>query len=550
MEKNTKKAIASSTGDRSNSANFTDPDSNTLKLLHQRQLLEKLESLPSDWKLVAVGDNKAPLGKDWTRNPLAKEDFSKAVQLGHFQCLILKKKNGETFNPPTDWWKSVGVLSGPISGGLVFIDHDGYSCDRLIEQLSGQPLGEALPKTVGVTSGRPGRYQLIYRIQKQYWDLISTKKIPTGATSEDNKAEQLELRWQGCQSIVLGYHPITGKYNWLLNQSPSECQIAEAPDWIIMQMLEQEKTCVKMPEKSPKELALSFLKDIPSAEDYDLWIKVGMALHAVDEQLLNEWDKWSKGASNYEEGVCTKHWRSFKANKGIGLGTLGMLAKQHKKDVSLSQRTSNPSRESTIQLDELDELAEELAEDIQALLELSFRKPPSNFLFSQEIMQPLIQRAEQFNVPVESFLVVLLPVAASLISNDIKLEVFSATDYKIMPIIWGALVGESGATKTPVFKTILEPLNQLQIAAEEIYEEKKKQYQKDLKAYEKQQDNDTEDKPVPPKIREYFLQDATTEAIAVALKDQPSRGLVVAIDELSALFKGFDDACLGVKSVG
>ncbi|QLE41160.1 DUF3987 domain-containing protein [Nostoc sp. C052] len=43
--------------------------------------------------------------------------------------------------------------------------------------------------------------------------------------------------------------------------------------------------------------------------------------------------------------------------------------------------------------------------------------------------------------------------------------------------------------------------------------------------------------PVP---REYYLQDATLEAIADCLSKQPNRGVLVAIDELARLFAGFN----------
>lgn len=46
----------------------------------------------------------------------------------------------------------------------------------------------------------------------------------------------------------------------------------------------------------------TFLSDFPGNEDYETWLKVGMALHhefdgAYEAELL--WDKWSSGASNY-----------------------------------------------------------------------------------------------------------------------------------------------------------------------------------------------------------------------------------------------------------
>ncbi|MFM7447651.1 MAG: DUF3987 domain-containing protein [Leptolyngbyaceae cyanobacterium] len=179
-------------------------------------LLEQLAALPEDLALVAVGAHKAPYLPNWQRSPLSKAQIESEIRAG--RC------------------KAVGVLCGTPSDGLVFLDHDGDSCDRLIETLSGLSLDEALPQTVGITSGRPGRYQLIYRLSQQDWQQVATRKLKTGTTGDDGKAEMLEFRWDGCQSVVLGHHPTTGIYRYLPGQSFAECDIAIAPQWIIQQM--------------------------------------------------------------------------------------------------------------------------------------------------------------------------------------------------------------------------------------------------------------------------------------------------------------------------
>ncbi|MEO0947802.1 MAG: hypothetical protein AAFY11_06615, partial [Cyanobacteria bacterium J06641_5] len=47
----------------------------------------------------------------------------------------------------------------------------------------------------------------------------------------------LEFRWNGCQSVVIGHHPMTAGYRYLPGQSFAECEIAEAPLWMVEQML-------------------------------------------------------------------------------------------------------------------------------------------------------------------------------------------------------------------------------------------------------------------------------------------------------------------------
>jgi predicted P-loop ATPase len=55
----------------------------------------------------------------------------------------------------------------------------------------------------------------------------------TGKTDADGKAENLDLRWNRHQSVVIGAHPITGGYRWLGKRSPAMVGIAEAPEALI-----------------------------------------------------------------------------------------------------------------------------------------------------------------------------------------------------------------------------------------------------------------------------------------------------------------------------
>ena len=64
------------------------------------------------------------------------------------------------------------------------------------------------------------------------------------------------------------------------------------------------------------------------AEDYNDWVKVGMALHSVDDCLSVDWDAWSKKSDKYKPGECDEKWNSFNASEGFGLGSLIYLAKQ------------------------------------------------------------------------------------------------------------------------------------------------------------------------------------------------------------------------------
>jgi len=87
------KTIAVRTSDRSEEISSGNYNSNSYGTEPQK-LLEVLKILPQEWALVAVGKDKAPLGKDWQNTPLTLEDFEQATQTGKFESLLINVSSG------------------------------------------------------------------------------------------------------------------------------------------------------------------------------------------------------------------------------------------------------------------------------------------------------------------------------------------------------------------------------------------------------------------------------------------------------------------------
>ena len=293
-----------------------------------------LKSIPAEWALTPVKD-KRPLRPDWqSETAIARDELINLMSNG--QQLISSKGK-----PWHCYWNGVGLRTGIVSGGLVAIDMDGRTSQPyMLSHLSNY---EELPRTVAWTSGRPGRSQHIYRVPQQYWSAIANTEFKTGAKGEDGEVEQVELRWDGCQSVLPpSVHPITGQYCWLVGCAPWECEVAEAPQWVVEKMLKpaadtnsKKSTASNKTNRSEHyeqwsdtDWALSYLNALSSsrAEDYEDWVAVGMALHSVDDSLLREWDAWSAQSSKYKSGDCDRKWKSFKRS-GVAIGTLAHMAK-------------------------------------------------------------------------------------------------------------------------------------------------------------------------------------------------------------------------------
>lgn len=76
------------------------------------------------------------------------------------------------------------------------------------------------------------------------------------------------------------------------------------------------------------ERALAWLKE-PFWDDYDCWIKVGMALKQLGDDGLRLWHEWSRASRKYDAAVLDQKWETFGDRLGgVTLGTLFMWAKQ------------------------------------------------------------------------------------------------------------------------------------------------------------------------------------------------------------------------------
>jgi predicted P-loop ATPase len=275
-------------------------------------IYDQLARLPDGWGFVAVDGEKRPYQKAWQDNPLTKEALTAELRSGHA--------------------RAIGVCCGVPSGGLLFLDHDGKSASTILRDW-GCPMS-SLPRSWTVTSGRDGRFQVIYQVPQEYWDGIVTRKYKTGITDAEGKPEQVELRWTGCQSVVAGDHPLTPGYRWVAKYSPDDLPIAEAPPELLERMLKPTPTAVVIAEvrtgDNDATRARSYLDALSSgrADDYDDWLAVGMALHSVgDDALLDDWEQWSAQSGKHKPSDCQRKWRSFKKS-GITLGTLGDMAKK------------------------------------------------------------------------------------------------------------------------------------------------------------------------------------------------------------------------------
>ena len=309
-------------------------------------VLESLRGLDSDWLLIPVDGRKRPVDpgsgeplRHWAESGCSLEEFTAAA----------------TSSPHV---QAVGLVLGPASGVLA-VDFDGPGAAACFQRIYGCPAAE-LPATVGWSSGLLQRAQLGYRVPLEYWDCLrgrrswgpaSAEHTPTpprpasGPGGKRRRATVLELRWEGHQSVIAGVHPLSGSYRWLEGRSPSEQQVADAPDWLLEPLFKRPEEPVEAefaPRSDDQERAIELLAHIQPREDYASWLTVGMALHSIDPGLLNHWIAWSRGCSSFDAEECQTKWRSFKG-RGVTIGTLFHFASlDGYRPCRLTSSNSNP----------------------------------------------------------------------------------------------------------------------------------------------------------------------------------------------------------------
>lgn len=249
---------------------------------------------------------------------------------------LIKGWQDKTFSP-NDITAGVGVKCGVGDAPICAIDIDVLDADlsqRIVEWCQDN-LGYA-PERVG----KAPKTLLVYRAAEAGWSKVSSRKF--GADRY-----QVEVLGKGQQFVAYAIHPNTQKpYEWVdffgglevmqasdlpvitLEQVEHIIQVAEqmmidagyAPVTGITatnnsnQIQDNDDFTADQPVGLTNDELKGYLENI-DADDYDLWIKIGQALHhetGGDVDGLSLWDDWSSKAHNYNGYDDLEHrWHGF-----------------------------------------------------------------------------------------------------------------------------------------------------------------------------------------------------------------------------------------------
>tara|TARA_R100000458_G_scaffold36185_3_gene33623 strand:+ start:871 stop:3465 length:2595 start_codon:yes stop_codon:yes gene_type:complete len=296
-----------------------------------------LDFLSIDWPLTPLQGKKAYI-PGWTKNPFTVSQIKRELDEGRAT--------------------GVGLLCGQFCNeyGLIFIDIDGEEAIPEIEKLGGGPLHSIFPKTLTITSGKKGKFRMLFRIPNNKIQLL-----PDRATIKVDKSPW-EILWRSRQGAIMGAHPDTDGYKTSSHGGFEYVDsLPDMPDWLyqaISNAFPSSKYRRNHTQPSPfisQNIHLSYDEDskykeeaiykeaceyldalkIERCNDYEEWLAVGMSLHQVNEALLGAWIEWSMKSDSFQSGACEEKWNSFEQlpggpnpPEGRGLKTLKAMAKE------------------------------------------------------------------------------------------------------------------------------------------------------------------------------------------------------------------------------
>lgn len=158
-------------------------------------------------------------------------------------------------------------------------------------------------------------------------------------------------------------------------------------------------------------------------------------------------------------------------------------------------------------------------------------------LLPGDLVQLLAEVADDV-MPLDVPFSALLTAFASLLSKQTRVHLRGNEYYK--PILWTAIVGESGTGKSNVLRQVVtSPLSKLQSDECERYQDNMALYESELEDYDKNKKVSTQAvKPNKPKLKDIFFIDVTSEKLDECSANA-THGSVLVRDELKGLFDSF-----------
>lgn len=236
-----------------------------------------------------------------------------------------------------------------IAVNAVFIDYDG---DAWANLTTAELLEKFELKPHIIVKSSPGHYHVYWLVTEfPLVDFVATQKVLAAKFDSDPKVCNLArvMRLPGTENLK-GPKPFRVK---MVHLDKSLARYTK--DEVIhgLSLITQPQPCTKPVQSKPlvatqhitdhgehhrpnDEEIRGLLAAIP-ADDRDVWVKVGMGLHAgLGEDGRELFIEWSGTSPKFDLNEANRQWQSFNNQRvdGITLGTVRFLAEKHQRSIS------------------------------------------------------------------------------------------------------------------------------------------------------------------------------------------------------------------------
>lgn len=222
----------------------------------------------------------------------------------------LLARNGEhaaTTNESTirSWFERIPNLNIGIqlsSSGLAAIDVDPRNGGAFTLEAIEARHGKLKTETVQQTGGGGQHYVFSYSVNQQLPGTLGNG---------------IDVKHNGFIVVEPSRHSSGVAYAWEEGGDPRDgVALSPLPDWL--RDMAWSRTTPDAPQASSRYVTPEQIDELRSAltqipaDDYDLWVKVGLALKSIGGAGFELWDTWSQGSAKYQAHVMGPKWRSFK----------------------------------------------------------------------------------------------------------------------------------------------------------------------------------------------------------------------------------------------
>lgn len=275
---------------------------------------------------------------------------------------------------------------------------------------------------------------------------------------------------------------------------------------------------------------------LPFSKSYR-WTLVMPKNHGLDLA-----DQIKDGATKDEllAAIAPVDFERFNAGDGVETETATAAATGGNAVVSISGNGQNPYGSKDVGVGygvstkrDIEELLESLKEmrGIEAVK--SDRLDPYK-LFPYELANALERAAAVLPCPVEALITALLSVCSTLVGTSSRVSI-SQTWHECL-VFWGMISGPTGSMKSTTLSLVTTPLVKMQAQAEYRYIQAMEQWS--LSKRDAEKNKEEFDDPEPLK-REYYIDDATFEAVGQTHKENP-RGMLLLQEEIDSFYSSMN----------